>query len=568
MVTPQVLRLCRRLDGMPLALELAAVRLESLTVDQVVDGLEGELPGLAKGVRGAEARQQTLDATIGWSYGLLDEAERLLWARLSVFSGGFDQQAAIQVCADAALPSERVIGALAALVEKSVVKRDPSTQPVRFELLETLRNYGRQRLKEVDQEVLDWIATLSAPLTVFDSRQAELLDRIHLERHNLWAALDFCLRRPGQAAREVEICRNVWIYWGSRGPVSDARRVVNSLIEALPEDDLARGHLLLAGAVLAINQNDFAAIGALSAEYLEIGRRLDDSEVVAAALMFQGVTHMVAGELTAAEQLAQSSLALAKAKQLRQVMLGVMRLMCNIRHTTGDFEGVLKVGEEALELSRATGEIWVRGYLLNDVARATWRLGDLRPAEILAKKEAACHIALNDRQGLGFAAETLAWMAAERAAHQRAATLFGCAQRLRESVGSTFPEMFRAQHLRAASLASEALGEGAFATAVDRGRTMAIDEIGSYVLDEKRSTSRPQAAIGPSGVSLTRRELEIAHLIAEGLTSQQIAARLFISERTVTTHVTNMLNKLGLSSRIQLATWVAGDEKPAQAPTT
>ncbi len=142
-------------------------------------------------------------------------------------------------------------------------------------------------------------------------------------------------------------------------------------------------------------------------------------------------------------------------------------------------------------------------------------------------------------------------MAAERAAYQRAATLFGCAQRL-----------------RAALLASGALGEAAFAAAVDRGRTMAIDETGSYMLDEKRSTPRPQAATGPSGVSLTRRELEIARLIAEGVTSQQIAARLFISERTVTTHVTNMLNKLGLSSRIQLARWVAGDEKPAQAPTT
>ena len=566
-----VRRLCRRLDGMPLALELAAVRLEALTVEQIVNGLEGEFPLLAKGVRGAEARQQTLKATIDWSYSLLDEQERLLWARLSVFSGGFDQEAAIKVCADAALASERVIEALAALVEKSIVKRDPSVQPARYDLLETLRNYGRQRLKEVDQELLiqarhrDWIASLAAPLAAFDSQQAELFNRIHLERDNLWAALDFCLRRPGQAANGAEICRNVWIYWGARGPVSNARRIVNSLLQAMPEGDLARGHLLLAAAGLAINQNDFAAIGALSAEYLEIGRRLEDSEVVASALMFQGLTRLVAGELTAAEQLAQSSLVLAKAMQLRPIVLGVMRLMCNIKLSTGDFDGVVKVGEEALELSRASGEIWLRGYLLNDVAQATWRRGDLRRAEVLAKEGTACHIALDDRQGLSFAAETLAWMAAERAAYQRAATLFGCAQRLRESVGSIFPEMFRAQHRSAASLASEALGEAAFAAAKERGRAMTIDQTVNYALEDKRPAPRIQVPSGDSAGPLTKRELEIARLIAEGLTSQQIAAKLFISERTVTTHVTNMLNKLGLSSRMQVARWVAGAEEQARA---
>jgi predicted ATPase/DNA-binding CsgD family transcriptional regulator len=569
-----VLRLCRRLDGIPLALELAAVHFEGLSVEQVVDGLEGHLPLLARGGRGVEARQQTLDATIGWSYRLLNEQERLLWARLSVFSGGFDQRAAIIVCADAALPSERVVGALAGLVEKSIVKRDPNVQPPRYALLETLRQYGRRRLKELDQEISiqarhrDWIATLTSVLGAFDSRQAELFNRIHLERDNLWAALDFCLRHPGEAPKGAKICHDVWIYWGSRGPVTDARRVVTSLLETAPEDGMPRGYLLVAAAGLAINQWDFAAIAMHSEESLRIGRRINDPEIVAMALMFQGLARMMAGDLIVALELAESALALAKAQQLRPIVLGgVTRLICNIKQSTGDLEGVVKLAEEALQLSRASGEMWLRGYLLNDIAHAVWRRGDLLHAEALAQEEVSCHMALDDRQGLSMVAEMLAWMATERRAYRRAATLFGCAVRLREAVGSTFPDHFREQHERSVSAATTGLGAVAFAAALDRGRAMTIDEIVAHALGEKRPAPAPHVATGDSASSLTRRELEIAHMIAEGLTGQQIAAKLFISERTVTTHVTNMLNKLGLGSRIQLASWVTASQSPGTRNT-
>src|SRR5262252_5863489 len=162
-----VLDLCRRLDGIPLALELAAVRLGSLSLDQLNQGLASELSILGRGDRGAETRQRTLEATISWSYGLLGEQERLLWARLSVFAGGFEEDAAIGVCSGTGVPAGRIVDLLGALVEKSILTRELRHGRVpRYWLLETLRQYGRQRLRELGEQTttqqrhLAWICAL------------------------------------------------------------------------------------------------------------------------------------------------------------------------------------------------------------------------------------------------------------------------------------------------------------------------------------------------------------------------------------------------------------------------
>jgi predicted ATPase len=151
-----VQELCRRLDGIPLALELAAVRLGSLSLDQLNQGLATELSILGSGNRGAESRQQTLEATIGWSYRLLDEQERLLLARLSVFAGGFNAEAAIAVCCDARLPAGRLVDLLGALVEKSILNRDLNDLDPRYGLLETIRQSLRIGTLLKDVEVVGW----------------------------------------------------------------------------------------------------------------------------------------------------------------------------------------------------------------------------------------------------------------------------------------------------------------------------------------------------------------------------------------------------------------------------
>jgi predicted ATPase/DNA-binding CsgD family transcriptional regulator len=563
------LGICRRLDGIPLALELAAVRLGSLSLDQLNQGLANELSILGRGNRGADPRQQTLEATISWSYRLLGEQEQLLWARLSVFAGGFQEDAAITVCSDARLPAGQIVDLLGALVEKSILKRQlRGNSPPRYWLLETLRQYGRQRLRELGEQTvtqkrhLEWIRALGKMVGAWDSRQAEMFHRMYLERDNLWAALDFCLRQPGEVAAGAELAQDLLAYWSARGPVSDVRRVLASLIEVTPEVSIPRARLLWVAASMATSQNDYEASHPLALESLRIGTLLKDAEVVGWSLIYVTIARWFAGDVAEAASLNQSALSLARVMQLPQLELAALNLFAYVSLAAGDLDRVAEFGGQGLEKSKARGELWLRALLLNVMSQASWQRGERRRAEALAQEGASCNHALDDRAGLAILLETLAWMAAEQAAHGRAAKLLGFAQCARESSALTLGEPFRPQHARSVAIAVQGLGQQAFGAAFARGRAMTIDEgVAFAVADKQRPQPAPAVKTDPHAV-LTRRQLEIARLIADDLTNRQIAARLFLSERTVETHVTNILNKLGLGSRIQLSRWMAGVTEP------
>ena len=574
-----VLRLCRRLDGMPLALELAAVRLEGLTVEQVVNGLEAELPVLAKGSRGVEARQQTLDATIGWSYGLLDEQERRLWARLSVFAGGFDEEAASSVCSGAALPPDRIGENLASLVEKSIIQRDSDRQPARYSMLETVRQYGRQRLRELGEEVerqrghRDWVLELAVAVGAFDHRQVGAFDRIQLELDNVWSALDFCRRQAEDAAVGIEICRQLYPYWWSRGPLGDVRRVLEAFYLLTAENSVPRGWCLFAMARLATVQTDAAVAPPMAAESLRIGREHDDADLIGWGSDCMAFTSLYVQQRTDEELLGLTEAVIRYGRSADRWYMVAFGLgyVCRIRLSQGDLDAAVAAGEASLEMWRRHDGLFGRGTVLNNLAEARRRRGELDQAEALAREGAAGQHSLGSRRGLSQLVETLAWTAADRAADVRAATLLGYAHSLRESIMLALLPVHKPRHEACERAARGRLGDAAFARAFERGSTMPDAEAIAYVLGREAATPAPmpaRSAASPPASTLTRRELEIVKLIAEGLTSHQIAAKLFISERTVTTHVTNMLNKLGLSSRIQLAGWLAGIEQTAQPPAT
>jgi non-specific serine/threonine protein kinase len=204
--------------------------------------------------------------------------------------------------------------------------------------------------------------------------------------------------------------------------------------------------------------------------------------------------------------------------------------------------------------------MWARGYVLNSVSQARWRQGDTQLAEALAREAAACKHALDDKSGLQAVLETLAWITAGRGNHERAAMLLGCAEQVRKASGIPFQELHqRQQHDESVALATRALGQKTLDSAYQRGLTMPVDEaFGLATTEEQQQPAKPNSARRGSAGLLTRREQEIAGLIAEELTTREIAARLFVSERTVEAHVTHMFNKLGVNSRAQLTRWLAG----------
>jgi DNA-binding CsgD family transcriptional regulator len=289
---------------------------------------------------------------------------------------------------------------------------------------------------------------------------------------------------------------------------------------------------------------------------------LKDVGLVGWSLIYVTIARWFAGDLAEATRLNQSALSLARLMQLSQLELAALNLLAYVSLASGELDRAVELAGQGLAISRARGELWIRALLLNVMSQATWQRGERQRAEALAQEGASCNQALDDRAGLAILVETLASMAAERTAHERAAVLLGFAQRAREESSLTLVEPFRPQHARSVAAATEGLGRLAFDAAFKRGGVMTIDEGVAFAVEDKRRPEPAPAVKTESHTVLTRRQLEIARLITDDLSNRQIAAKLFLSERTVETHITNILNKLGLNSRIQLSRWMASVAEP------
>ena len=363
-----------------------------MSLDQLNDGLADSLAALGSGNRGAATRQQTLEATIAWSHGLLDDAERLLWARLSVFAGGFDVAAAIDVCADEHVVRERMVDLLGALVEKSVIRRElKSGNSPRYGLLETIRQFGRQRLGATGEESiiqgrhLAWMVGLAGSAGAFDDRQVELFARMDLERDNLWAALEFCIREPGSAPLGAELAEHLLPYWTCRGQFGDLRRMLTSLAMLTAEDSAPRAHYLRAAAVLANSQNDVDARESLARDSLGVATASGDRYAIASSLAWLAIPLAITGNVTEGIEAAEAALSLARTLASHPIQLVATAVLCNIFQMTGPSERAIELGEEGVAISEGRGELWARSYILVATSQVHWRQGDTRLAEAQAR---------------------------------------------------------------------------------------------------------------------------------------------------------------------------------------
>jgi non-specific serine/threonine protein kinase len=558
---------------MPLAIELAAARARVLSPEQIEARLGDRLGLLTRGSRAKPARQQTLRASIEWSYELCGPAERLLWARLSVFAGGFELDAVEGICADHRLPAEDMLELLTALADKSILIAEHGQGVVRYRLPENLREYGQERLEQAGEHTAlrrrhrDWYGQLAAQVHAdwLSPQTADRVSRLFREHANVQAAQDFCQAEPGEAEAGLRIAMHVWVlYYLGAGYLSEGRyRVGQALARAVEPTVWRAGGLLLAG-LLATASGDRDAAVPLLAEGTGLARQLDDPATSAFAAYCAAVFCTFAGDLQPAIAHYEDGLAIlpAVAVHARQRALLLLNL-ANAAGLAGDEERALACRREFAALTGTGGELSHpshSGYWLWVQGLAAWRRGDLDQATELQQQSLRLREGLNDQRRSTLCLEALAWIAASARQYERAAALLGAAAGLWRSMGTTLEAYGHLVGFQrdCEHQARQALGDQAFRAAYTRGLELPAEDALAYATHQP--PDMPPSPAVPGGAPLTPRELQVARLVAQGRSNKDIAAGLVISQRTAEGHVERIRTKLGFRSRAQIAAWVAAPQ--------
>ena len=577
-----VARLCARLDGLPLAIELAATRLRTLSLDQLLDRIEGRFALLTGGSRAAGARQQTLRAMIDWSHSLCSEPERLLWARLSVFTGGFDLEAAESVCAGDGLSRDAVLDLLDRLVAQSIVLSDAGDHGVRFRLLETIRQYGHERLVELGEDeglrrrhrdhylgVARWAAAQWC-----SPRQQAALARLRTEHGNLRAALESSISDPQGPDAALSLAATLRQHWYADAFLGEGRRWLDQAL-ALPGPaaaPAARIDALWVAAWICLLQGDMAQAYERLAQCQSLAAPAGDDRAIGFVRSLTGTALLFQGRLPEAITAFEEGLAIfARISETEGALWGMFQLAITLAHS-GAGARTQAVCREALAMSENAGERLCRSYTLWVLGFDTWLQGDLDRAERHAREGLVLQRDFNDPVGLALIIELLAWISASRDDLVTTQRLLATADSVWGLIGTTLSafgaplQMHRVACERwvAAQLGTEPRTEPHTepARAPGRpGRHPTVASAISSILDAAPPTgagANPADAVpAPVPSPLTSREEEVAGLLARGLSNRAVAAELVISQRTVDGHVERILAKLGFTSRAQVAAWVA-----------
>jgi non-specific serine/threonine protein kinase len=547
--------ICRRLDGLPLAIELAAARLRTLSPRQILDRLADRFALLTHGGRGAPARQQTLRLCVDWSYELCSRPEQVLWSRLAFFAGSVDLDAAAAVCGP-----ENLLDLVTSLVEKSILVREESGgAPVRFRMLETLREYGQQRAREQGRaedaidRVTRWCAdfTEAAYAEFIGPRQLEWIARVDRELPNVRDVLT----TPGTGLR---IAAALFPFWNSRGSFSEGRHWLDQLLaQDTGEDLVTLASVVYADCVLAAFQGDLAAVAALDTRAGQIGAAGTEPLaplVSGTVALTEGIAALFRGDHDRARsRLTDAVTTIATEDGTDVLHLAALTMLAFAHELGSDRPRALQCFDDALAITVERGESVFRSYLLWGSGVSLWRGG--RGPEAAQRLREGLRLADDVGHPLATASclEALAWIAADADAHRRAAALLGAADVLShrtESVPTFFPALL-VHHRECEHRIRAALGKRDFAVAYRTGTELAIaGEVHSLLATTAPPPPTTDAA------PLTRREWEVAALVGRGLTNRAIAHELVISERTVHGHIEHILAKLNMSSRVQVAAWL------------
>lgn len=577
-----IARLCVALEGIPLALELAAARSRVLSPEAMLARIEQRYHLLSRGYVDLPDRQRSIEASVTWSHELCTPDEQLLWARLSVFTGGFDLDAAELVCADDELPADRILDVLSSLADKSLISRDPGEAVPHFRMLETIRQYGAARL-ELTADAELWCRRhqdhFAAEAARFHQRwvgpdQPELMAHMRRNHGNLRTVLERATAESGDAVVALGMATDLEDYWAVTGLLTEARHWLEAALAHRTGTPVERAvGLSMCGYLASLQTQLKEAARHLAEAREELERAGEEPQlgtgtetpaagdrcrtVAWARFRFAEAVHaLYSGDVVTAESSSRRSIALFRSVDevhglpAAYVVLGVA-LSASDRD-----EEAAAVQHEGLALTTERGELHIRGLALWALSLDARKSGDLARASELARASLDLRWRIGDDAGVALALESLASISAERRAATRSATLLGAAMRLWGRVGldPLSGAYIAAQREAGEKSARAQLGDHAFEAAHLHGRSLPVEEAVTYAITMADFPERNHLSDTP----LTAREKQVANLIGEGLSNQQIATRLVISVRTAQGHVENILRKLGFSSRTQVAAWVVG----------
>ena len=574
-----VIRLCRRLDGIPLAIELAAVRVRALPLRQLANELDSGYALVTGGRRGTLDRHRTLQSAVAWSYDLCTPVEQVLWARLSVFAGPFDIAAAEEVCAGGNLARGQVAVAALRLVDKSVLLREPpppgdESATTQYRLLDAVREFGALRLADDesaglirDQHVTCYLRKAQSFGDHFlDNDQLGQYRKLRLEHANIRAALEYALAgRRGPSRRKqdgAELAAALYGYWQISGLLQEGRYWLAKAAAHVPGASRERALALVVRAYLGALQGQPDEAIADATAGIEIAERIGDEPVAARGYLYLNLALTFAGRFgEAAEAGAQAQRRLESLED----RIGLLTLDTQLGHlanSRGDIESAMAYADQGLRRFGPSDELWMHGYLYTTQALALLaqpgrdaECADAISMALRAKYE------LGDILGIALALEVHAWLAARAGRAARTAWLLGAAAPRWEKVGGRLAgaAVLEEFHRQAAEAACQALGDERYGVLVRAGEQHPLDQVLSRTLDDADELPGTAPSVPPS--VLTGREQQIAELVASGLSNRAIAERMVISKRTVDAHVEHIFAKLGLKSRVQLTVWL-GERAP------
>jgi predicted ATPase/DNA-binding CsgD family transcriptional regulator len=606
-----VARICQRLDGIPLAIELAAARMNVLSPDEMLNRLADRFRMLRGSNRSASSRHHTLRATLDWSYELLTTLERVLLRRLAVFHGGWSLEAAESVCTDGDMAVSEVFDVLNALVDKSVVVADLQGVTARYHLLETVRQYAWEALSESgeaeslqSQHAAFYVALAEEAATYFLSPvQTIWMQRLDREHDNLRAALRYTLD-VGDSSTSLRMAGALGWFWILRGNRSEGLQSLERVLACtgtIGAPDASRARSQVWAAKLAGAQGDgdhavdlferalgeFRALGdrtgiawvlsdlgevererghydrteAMLTESLTIRRELGDEHGIAMTLTRMAQVARDQGDDLAVKALLDESLDLFRQRGDVHRIAHSLDNLGIVARRQGQLQRARDLHEEALAMLRQLGDKEGIGAALQRLALVAWRDGDAEQAISLCREACATYQDVHYPTGVADCLESLGEITAGRGQFEIAASLLGAAEALREAIRMPRPPADALEYDSALAIVRANVSESTFLREWQRGRSQPLEVI--LCAPDISPTAKERA---PS--PLTTREHDVTWLVAQGLTNNEISERLIVSIRTVEAHVTHVLTKLGLRSRAQLAIWALehGLVGPAQGP--